>query len=315
MSGPLASLARWAGELAEVTHVWFVDESSLKTPPTRAEQPRADVIVVAIPGGPDEIDERTWLQLLATPHLRIVLTHDVELPALIAEICSAWEPATAPQVVAPDEPGRSLRSRVRSRASVEVLDARAMPRSRRSLLRVAATDETPHARSTAELVEQIWQLRSREGDVASPALDLAASGCIACGTCVKACPTQVLALQLPRAPGPAHPRAREEAARLDLNYDARGCIGCGTCISLCPVAALSSSGTLAWNAIFSREHHATSEEGSESEVEVLEELTLSRCARCGATFAGAGEFCPACQARMNNPFGSSLPPASWLDRG
>lgn len=315
MSGPLASLLRWAGELAEVTHIWFVDESALKTPPTRTEQPRADVIVVALPGGPGEIDEHTWLELLAKPHLRIVLTHDVELPALVAEISSAWAPATAPQVVAPDEAGRSLRSRLRSRGVLEVLDARAMPRSRRSLLRVAATDETPHARSTAELVEQIWRLRSREGDAPSPALALAATGCIACGTCVKACPTQVLALQLPRATGPAHPRTREEAARLDLTYDACGCIGCGTCISLCPVAALSSSGALAWNAIFTREHHATSEEGSANEVEVLEELTLNRCARCGATFAGTGGFCPACQARMNNPFGSSLPPASWLDRG
>lgn len=303
------SLTRWAAELVEDTDVWLVDDLALSRAPARGQLPSAEAIVVAVPGGPEAIGERTWLEMLTARHVRWYVADEVALPERVAAIVAAWEPAAGPQSFSPGEVGLPLRARLRSRREVEVLDATAMPRSRRSLLRVAAGGESAAARSDTELLEEAWRARRAEGDVPSPALDLQSRGCVACGTCVKACPTQVLSLSPTRAHAPAREAGtgRRDSEGLELRYVARGCIGCDTCVSLCPVGALTSDRTLAWNEVFECDERG-------GEAWVLEELTLTKCARCGTPFAGGAEFCPACEARMKNPFGSSLPPASWLNR-
>lgn len=129
------------------------------------------------------------------------------------------------------------------------------------------------------------ELPAAAASVASPALALRSDGCTACGTCVKACPTEVLAL-------------RRDGADGALEFDAVGCIGCSACIELCPVDALSAPGPLPWGELLERSAGATT----------LEEFTTRRCERCHDEFAGTGTLCPVCAARRSNPFGSMLPP-------
>lgn len=121
------------------------------------------------------------------------------------------------------------------------------------------------------------------------ALDLHSSGCTACGTCVKACPTGVLALR-----ETAHPGGRS------LTLDVVGCIGCGDCVTLCPADALSSDGPLDWGRLL----------GGPDEV-ALEEMLTRTCRRCRTEFAGGAadrDLCLVCAERRANPFGSTLPP-------
>ncbi|OKL55003.1 hypothetical protein BSZ39_01080 [Bowdeniella nasicola] len=211
------SLTRWAAELVEDTDVWLVGDEAIARAPARRELPSAEAVVVAVPGGPETIGERTWLEMLTARHVRWYVAGEAALPERVATVVAAWEPAAGPKSFSPGEVGLPLRARLRSRREVEVLDATAMPRSRRSLLRVAAGGESAGPRSDTELLEEAWRARRAEGDVASPALDLQSCGCVACGTCVKACPTQVLSLSPTRAHAPSRkiePEFAGEAARL-----------------------------------------------------------------------------------------------------
>lgn len=172
------------------------------------------------------------------------------------------------------------------------LDVRRLPPRRRGLVgwflpsSDDPVDDAQEHRGTVGTLREVLgdELPAAAATVASPALALRSGGCTACGTCVKACPTGVLAL-------------RRDGADGALEFEALGCIGCSACIDLCPVDALSAPGPLPWGELLGRAGGVT-----------LEEFTTLRCERCHDEFAGGGSLCPVCAARRSNPFGSMLPP-------
>lgn len=120
---------------------------------------------------------------------------------------------------------------------------------------------------------------------------LRASGCTACGVCVRACPH----------------------GALDLVVDGRGatlrhvrdyCLLELECVRLCPMGALSADGGLTLLDIARR-----------GTVEVATVAT-GRCRRCGAQHPAAeGDLCPACAFRAAHPFGSRMPPGAGARSG
>jgi NAD-dependent dihydropyrimidine dehydrogenase PreA subunit len=111
-------------------------------------------------------------------------------------------------------------------------------------------------------------------------IQLVASGCDGCGVCVRACPTQSLALE-----------QRGEATVLKHVPDL--CRADLSCIGLCPQGALSSGRSY------------TAIELARTEPVELAVVATVVCARCGARYpAGTGELCKVCSFRRDNPFGA-----------
>lgn len=116
------------------------------------------------------------------------------------------------------------------------------------------------------------------------ALGLSASGCTACGVCVRACPTG--ALELVSAGGVTV-----------LQHTADRCRAHRSCVDLCPQRALTAEAELTTLDVVSR-----------GTVEVAR-VETSICRRCGAVHpALEGPLCPACAFRASSAFGSRLPP-------
>lgn len=118
----------------------------------------------------------------------------------------------------------------------------------------------------------------------SPSLALASTGCTACDTCVRVCHTDALSLD-----------GDGDTRHLVLRPDQ--CVGCGDCLPLCPVQALRDTGAVPWGHLL-----------AEGTPQILERLSVRRCQKCRAVFAGAGTFCQTCAMRRAAPFGSWLPP-------
>lgn len=118
----------------------------------------------------------------------------------------------------------------------------------------------------------------------SPALELSSSGCTACDTCVRVCPTDALTL------------TGDDSTRA-LVFTPDRCVGCRQCLRLCPVQALHDDGPIPWAALMRA-----------SAPTVIEELRVRRCAKCRAVFGGDGDHCQTCALRRSAPFGSWLPP-------
>lgn len=113
----------------------------------------------------------------------------------------------------------------------------------------------------------------------SSAVALAASGCVACGVCVRACPHDALDL--------AH-----EAERSVLTQIPERCSGEQACVRLCPHDALSVAGAFS---LFDLARTPTVE---------LAVVATAGCKRCGARHPAAeGELCPPCAFRSRNAFG------------
>ena len=183
-------------------------------------------------------------------------------------------------------------------------DVRTLPAPRRRALfswalptdsAATATERQPDRPEGRRLVDALRTLQAgaplgaEVHELPSEALDLHSSGCTACGACVKACPTDVLALR-----ETAHKGGRV------LTLDQAGCIGCTDCVTLCPVDALSSTGPIGWGRLL---------EGPDEVV--LEEMETRTCRRCRTRFAGGPlgrDLCPVCADRRADPFGSRLPP-------
>ncbi len=123
-----------------------------------------------------------------------------------------------------------------------------------------------------------------EGDPAATLL--AASGCTACGVCVRACPHDALVLDL--ADGVSTLRHLRDACRGDL-----------ACVRLCPERALAPAGVLTLLDV--------AREGTRE----LAAVSTRACRRCGTQHPVAdGELCPTCTFRATSAFGSRLPPGT-----
>jgi formate hydrogenlyase subunit 6/NADH:ubiquinone oxidoreductase subunit I len=112
-----------------------------------------------------------------------------------------------------------------------------------------------------------------------------AEGCTACGACARVCPTGALALVVD-----------EEEYR--LTFAPQACIGCGMCAHMCAPAGLTVSS-----------HPSFAEVFESAAVWTLQEGAVARCQRCRAPYPAAtgSDFCPICDFRRRNPFGSTVP--------
>lgn len=166
------------------------------------------------------------------------------------------------------------------------------PVSRRSALGLRRAEAALHPASSdahQRLLESLAVAGVDDASVSSPALALEATGCIACGVCVQACPHD--ALSLTHAGGLS-----------TLTHDPSQCHGERACITHCPAQALSSPAPLPWQAAL--------EEGTTT----LTTVNTTTCRRCRSRFPDDGDHtCPHCRARSADPFGVHLPP-EVLDR-
>lgn len=183
-----------------------------------------------------------------------------------------------------------------------VLDADAMPvLRRRSIFGLGATgagDEpelpdrtgSPQQRLRAiirEFATEIEPPDAPEDGWTTGAIEIISDGCVAAGVCVKACPTDALALE-------------SAGGRAGLGFDPSLCTGCGRCLAVCDAKALSSKGRLGPPALLTKPV-------------LLELFDVTNCARCKTPFRGEGQYCPVCAFRVANPFGSTLPPGFARD--
>lgn len=210
--------------------------------------------------------------------------------AMVAGVADRLQVCDGP----PDDAGRPRR----------VLDADAMPvLRRRSIFGLAGGSAEPppelpdHGSPQQRLRAAI---RALTGALAPPeahevpadgwttgALDLCSAGCTGCRVCVQLCPTDALALAT-------------AGRRAGLGFDPSLCTGCGRCVQECLPNALSEQGRLGPPALL-------------EEPRVLEVFEVRACPRCLTMFRGPGEYCAVCTFRLQNPFGSTMPPG-WKPR-
>ncbi|MFQ3568141.1 MAG: 4Fe-4S dicluster domain-containing protein [Aggregatilineales bacterium] len=104
--------------------------------------------------------------------------------------------------------------------------------------------------------------------------------CSACEVCAVVCPTQAL-------------RIEKSTADFSLTFDTGACTRCDLCVELCPERALAYGDPPSIECV------------NAGGTETLAAGSLTRCRRCGATFADAKgmALCPPCLFRRQNPFG------------
>jgi ferredoxin len=111
--------------------------------------------------------------------------------------------------------------------------------------------------------------------------------CSACGTCARACPTSALSFEQD---------AEDMSYRLEIEPGL--CIGCEICVHVCLPEAIEVQSAPSFEEIFLPESRT------------LREGKLAHCSRCSAPIAErpVTKLCPICEFRVQNPFGSMLPP-------
>ncbi|MBC7551771.1 MAG: hypothetical protein H7269_12930 [Cellulomonas sp.] len=305
-SSSLDGLQRWLSHQAEDVTVELV--CAEHPDPTVGDPHRT---VVRLPGCAREVAIHELLELLQLGAARVVVRLDgctrpddarAHLAPTIALLAAGLVdtltvdagPGSDTPVIA-DPAHRGRRSRREHRRPI--LDAQAMPVSRRGILGLARAT-VPELPSSAcdphdRLVSVVRALIAPTAALASvpaPALRLAASGCTVCGVCVQACPASALALR--------HGPAGEQVSISTLLHDPVVCNGCSRCIDLCPEHVLVTADRWGWDRLL-----------VDAEVPVVT-VTTARCARCSTSFpVSSGErLCPVCTYRRQHPFGSMLPP-------
>jgi ferredoxin len=225
-----------------------------------------------------------------------------------------------------DLPDRRGRSRRRTRPpttarELEVLDARAMPVSRRALVGLGGALGNVHAHPGLRLYAVVRELLagaplpSELEDIATGAARLEAAECCGNGVCVRTCPSQALTLTITDLTQAGVSTSAEDSAvhelespvgaaafsndglqQFVLTVDPALCIDCGQCVEQCPESAMSRVGPLPW---------AQALNGMATTLRVG---MVRRCSRCGMPNRTPGPLCGVCAFRTSDPFGSQLPP-------
>lgn len=176
------------------------------------------------------------------------------------------------------------------------------PVSRRDLFRMQRGDAKPGGpvasgshpfRERLRLVYALQKLGAPLTERATAPLPLpglatvtVAEGCTACGACARVCPTGALSLAI-----------GDEG--FSLTFAPQACIGCGMCAHVCAPAVLSVESGPSYADIF-----------ESPAVWPLQQGAVAHCRRCRAPYPAAtgSDFCPVCDFRRKNPFGSAMPP-------
>jgi Fe-S-cluster-containing hydrogenase component 2 len=194
-----------------------------------------------------------------------------------------------------------------------VWDADNPPLSRRDLFRFAsrqgqvalartmAKDQAPHGQNPSRdrqrmhtalahfpqesLVEGAPLLESGFADIHVK------DSCSACGVCGRACPTGALELE-------------KEENQYRLKFFAWKCVGCDLCLHICAQHSLEVNHQPSFEQVF-----------GQPEI-ILSSGELVQCQRCNAWFAAGSDqkYCPTCEFRLKNPFGSKLPPGMDISK-
>lgn len=108
--------------------------------------------------------------------------------------------------------------------------------------------------------------------------------CTACGVCERACPTGAIGFTV-------------DEDHYQVSFTAGACTDCDVCISLCEPGAMH------------RGRSPTLNDWLAEEALVLRSGELKHCQKCGAGFDSKAKsgFCPVCEFRQKNLFGSQLP--------
>jgi NAD-dependent dihydropyrimidine dehydrogenase PreA subunit len=239
--------------------------------------------------------DRVWVRLDGCADAAAARTHLAPVLGVLAAagVDRLGVTGTVPAEPAPGSPAlRRLRAAGRLRRR-PVLDAGHMPVPRRQVLGLPGRPGRdlpgahldPHERLVAAVRALVPDDASGLDALASPAPQLAAQGCTACGVCVQACPADVL-------------RLRHAGGVTTLLHEPAGCDGCGDCVAMCPQDVLTVAGSWPWADVLAGPTVAVTT------------LMTARCERCRTRFptTSGDRLCPVCRYRRANPFGSALPP-------
>ncbi len=192
-------------------------------------------------------------------------------------------------------------------------DADNPPLSRRDLFRFAsrqgqvalarsmAKDPAPHGQTPARDRQRMYTALAhfpQESPVEDTSLlescfaDIhVKDDCSACGVCGRACPTGALELE-------------KEENQYRLKFFAWKCVGCDLCLHVCAHHSLEVNHQPSIKQVFGQPEA------------ILRSGELVQCQRCNTWFAAGldQKYCPTCEFRLKNPFGSKLPPGMDLSK-
>ena len=174
------------------------------------------------------------------------------------------------------------------------------PRTRREFIQAPDSEGSEDGGENSWFSERLLMIEAvREGDLlgrddnGSPSLAgmnfatiQISDACSACGTCGRACPTKALEFTVSRS-------------AFELLFMSEACIGCEICMHVCAPQAIEIDHRPTFDQVFSEERFVLLQDGE-----------LVRCRKCSAQFAASlgSSYCPVCDFRRKNPFGSILPP-------
>ena len=286
----LTSLLRWLADQPDSPSIGLV--CAHETGPIR---PPTDMVAVRLDGCAGELSLASYLEVAGggTSQLTVLAPDCPELGAIRATL------AVANRLLGPHSDICRLVDTVKKRRlrHAQVYELHRLPLSRRRLLFLTRLDHAwmpdVHADQRTRVLAALRQLSTPDAclndmsDVLLPSASLVASGCTACGVCVRACPTGAISLEKSSAGG---------VGSFSLTALVTKCVDCGRCVALCPSGALVRTGQLEWARL------------ADGGTEAIASGSVRRCERCSEDFAGteASQYCPICQFRLENPFGSRL---------
>lgn len=282
MSDPVSRLLRWL-----VAHD-LPKEVALACPHTQVGKAPSGTQLVVWDACLKEASVGIPAQLLALGINRVTVLDCPQDAQAVAAKAAEWESITPGLVARVAELPRSLRH------GPETLRLGQIPVPRRVMLGMGFRDDAaiPVKSDDTDRTLAAIELLTAKGLIARGTglsgqlggVRLSATGCVACGVCVRACPTGALEL--------IH---QEDASWVVENLDR--CRTAGECVRLCP-------------------EHVMWMVGETSLADLLDtpRITVARvptaaCTRCGMRHpSDEGDLCRTCTFRAKNPFGSVIPP-------